>query len=88
MLLGGREKELILPEDIDYDDWLKKGEAAFVVMEKCDLIQHLFKRPLEVWLCLDRALLMEEADYDVRIGEFCLKEETPRNIVIQARKQK
>ncbi|OCH19931.1 methyltransferase [Aliivibrio sp. 1S128] len=85
---AAEKKELILPEDIDYDDWLKKGEVAFVVMEKCDLIQHLFKRPLEVWLCLDRALLMEEADYDVRIGEFCLKEETPRNIVIQARKQK
>lgn len=82
------KKGLTLTDDIDYDIWLEKGKKAFVMMEKCDLIQHLFKRPLEIWLCLDRALLMEEAGYDVRIGEFCLKEETPRNIVIQARKQK
>lgn len=80
------QKNLILPDNIDYEFWLEKGKSAFVVMEKCDLIQHLFKRPLEVWLCLDRALLMEESGYEVRIGQFCLKEETPRNIVIQARR--
>ncbi|WP_300177261.1 methyltransferase [uncultured Aliivibrio sp.] len=85
---AAEKKELKLPQDTNYALWLEKGKAAFLVMEKCDLVQHLFKRPLEVWLCLDRALLMEEAGYEVRIGEFCLKEDTPRNIVIQARKQK
>ena len=85
---SAEKKELKLPQDTNYALWLEKGKAAFLVMEKCDLVQHLFKRPLEVWLCLDRALLMEEAGYEVRIGEFCLKEDTPRNIVIQARKQK
>ncbi len=84
---AAEKKELMLPENVDYEYWFNKGELAFISMEKCDLIQHLFKRPLEVWLCLDRALLMEEANYDVRIGEFCLKEDTPRNIVIQAKKQ-
>ena len=85
---AAEKKELKLPQDTDYALWLEKGKAAFIVMEKCDLVQHLFKRPLEVWLCLDRTLLMEEAGYEVRIGQFCLKEDTPRNIVIQARKQK
>lgn len=85
---AAEQKDLMLPNNIDYEYWLEKGKSAFVVMEKCDLIQHLFKRPLEVWLCLDRALLMEESGYEVRIGQFCLKEDTPRNIVIQARKQK
>lgn len=78
-------KGIKLVDNIDYSIWLEKGEAAFILMEKCDLVQHLFKRPLEMWLCFDRALYLEESGYEVRIGEFCLKEETPRNIVIQAK---
>ncbi|MCE7536458.1 methyltransferase [Aliivibrio fischeri] len=83
---ASEHKKLQLPDDVDFSHWLNKGKEAFVVMEKCDLVQQVFKRPLEVWLCLDRVLLLEEAGYNVRIGEFCLKEDTPRNIVIQAKK--
>ncbi len=82
---AAEKKQMVLTEDIDYSLWLERGKAAFIVMEKCDLIQHLFKRALEIWLCLDRTILLEESGYEVRIGQFCLKEETPRNIVIQAR---
>lgn len=43
-----------------------------------------FRKALEYWLLLDRALFLQEQGYDVELREFCLKQESGRNIVILA----
>lgn len=55
-------------------------------MERLSLIQQVFQRPLELWLVLDQALYLEENGYLVSVNEFCPEEDTPRNILIQAKK--
>ena len=49
-----------------------------------ELVRHLFRRPLEVWLLLDRALFLEEQGYQAEVGTFCPKPMTPRNLLIRA----
>jgi hypothetical protein len=49
-----------------------------------ELVGHLFRRPLEVWLMLDRVLYLEEQGARVGLGTFCDKPVTPCNIVIDA----
>ncbi|MNY82370.1 hypothetical protein D3C86_2244270 [compost metagenome] len=44
----------------------------------------LFRRPLEVWLLLDRALYLQEQGYAVRLGTFCDYRLTPRNLLLLA----
>lgn len=51
---------------------------------KIEAVTQSFRRPLELWLVLDRALRLEEAGYQVRISEFCDKTLTPRNFMILA----
>ncbi len=50
-----------------------------------ELIRAAIRRPLEVWLVLDMAQGLEEAGFDVEVGEFCDKALTPRNLMIRAR---
>jgi hypothetical protein len=49
-----------------------------------ELLRNLFRRPLELWLILDRALYLGERGYDVRVGTFCDSHITPRNLLIIA----
>jgi hypothetical protein len=44
----------------------------------------VFRRPLEVWLALDRVLYLAEQGAEVTWGTFCAKAITPRNIIIDA----
>lgn len=48
------------------------------------LVRGIFRRPLELWLALDAALYLEEQGYRVRVGTFCPREVTPRNLLIHA----
>ncbi|WP_373958502.1 methyltransferase [Vibrio gigantis] len=75
-------KELSLGSDIDFDSYLVQGEALFWEMEKLSLVQQAFRRPLEVWLALDRAIYLKEQGYEVTIEEFCERSITPRNLLI------
>ncbi|HIF9356085.1 TPA: methyltransferase [Photobacterium damselae] len=70
--------------DIDYDYWLAEGKRRFQISERMELVRQLFRRPLEMWLVLDRACFMVEQGYQVEIGLFCEKLMTPRNILINA----
>ena len=51
-----------------------------------ELLRGLFRRPLEIWLLLDRALYLQEAGYQVQLGEFCATSLTPRNLLLLAEK--
>lgn len=48
------------------------------------LVRGLFRRPLELWLVLDRALFLAEQGYNTRVGCFCPASMTPRNLMILA----
>lgn len=73
-----------LPDVINWSHYLKQGETRFKQVSALDLVRFLFRRPLEVWLALDRALLLEEQGYSVTLGTFCPSHITPRNILIKA----
>ena len=61
--------------------WQRQREVM-----RLSLVRHVFRRPLEVWLALDRALYLERAGYRVRLAEFCGRDLTPRNLFISARR--
>lgn len=75
-------KELSLGSNIDFDFYLVQGEAVFWEMEKLSLVQQVFRRPLEIWLALDRAMYLNEQGYEATIEEFCERSVTPRNLLI------
>lgn len=62
--------------------WQRLFEVAAL-----DLARIAFRRPLELWLVLDRALYLQQHGYDVELGTFCARELTPRNILIRAQRR-
>lgn len=77
------QKQLTLP-DVDFGRYLSLGEKRYWHMERMSLVQQVFRRSLEFWLALDKAMYLEQEGYKVNIEEFCAKSITPRNILIQA----
>lgn len=78
-------KQIDLPATIDESHYLQQGEYWFWRISALDLVRFLFRRPLEIWLALDRALLLQEHGYRVQLGTFCPYHITPRNLLIQGR---
>lgn len=78
-------KKMPLPTHIDWTYYLNLGEQRFKQVSALDLVRFLFRRPLEIWLALDRALMLEEQGYTVELGIFCATHLTPRNIMLKAR---
>lgn len=54
-------------------------------LRRLQLVRHAYRRALELWLVLDLALRLEEANYTVVINQFCDRALTPRNIIINAK---
>jgi hypothetical protein len=82
---AAEQKGLSLPDNVDYPAWEAYGASRLAQVRRHELIRHLFRRPLELWLVLDYALFLEEQGYRVRIGTFCQRHLTPRNLLIDAR---
>ncbi|MCC5880909.1 MAG: methyltransferase [Idiomarina sp.] len=80
------EHEWTLPQQIDWQALLSKAEQRYLLLKRLDLIRHVFRRPLELWLVLDRALFLQEHHYEVAIQAFCDYQMTPRNLLISARR--
>ena len=59
--------------------WLRLAEVR-----NLELVRGLFRRPLELWLVLDRALFLKDQGYKVEIGTFCEPTLTPRNLMVLA----
>ncbi|WP_305844037.1 methyltransferase [Photobacterium leiognathi] len=83
-LWAAEQKGMTLPDDINFDYWQQLGEKRFAITERMELVRQLFRRPLELWLVLDRVCFLEESDYKVTLGTFCEKQMTPRNLLIHA----
>lgn len=77
---------LALPSGLDWVLWEQRGEQRLAEVKRLECLRHLFRRPLEVWLVLDLALFLQEQGYHVRLGTFCARELTPRNLLLDARR--
>ncbi|MBV6826756.1 methyltransferase [Pseudomonas sp. PD9R] len=60
------------------------GRQRLAHVRNLELLRGLFRRPLELWLVLDRALFLLEQGYAVRLGTFCETPLTPRNFLLLA----
>ncbi|MBW3198193.1 methyltransferase [Marinobacter nauticus] len=81
------KKQLTLTADVDWAEWLARGEARYRQVRRHELLRHLFRRPLELWLVLDYAVFLEEQGYRVRLGTFCDRQLTPRNLLLDAERE-
>ncbi|MGF0241545.1 methyltransferase [Rhodococcus sp. IEGM1300] len=72
---------------IGQQDWAALETAGWqrlAEVRNLELVRGLFRRPLELWLVLDRALFLHEQGYTVRLGTFCESRLTPRNFLLLA----
>ena len=68
-------------------DWQALEQAGWqrlAEVRNLELVRNLFRRPLELWLLLDRALYLQEQSYNVQLGTFCPHSLTPRNLLLLA----
>ncbi|WP_439135165.1 methyltransferase [Pseudomaricurvus sp.] len=72
------------PDGGNAEDWLERGRLRLQQVQRMELVAHLFRRPLEVWLALDRVLFLESSGATVTLQTFCERSLTPRNILIHA----
>ena len=71
----------------DEQDWAgleAYGWRRLAEVRNLELVRGLFRRPLELWLVLDRALFLGENGYRVEVGTFCEPALTPRNLMVLA----
>jgi hypothetical protein len=78
------EKNISIPSLIDWEQAEKEAWTRFYQTEALSLARGLFRRVIESFLILDRALFLESNGYTVRIGTFCQSSLTPRNLMIVA----
>ncbi|SDI80455.1 Methyltransferase domain-containing protein [Billgrantia gudaonensis] len=81
---AAEQKGLALPARLDAARFEREGQRRLAEVERLELVRHLFRRPLEVWLALDRRMRLEEAGFAVELGTFCARELTPRNLLLRA----
>lgn len=79
---------LTLPAPSSWDELEQRGWQRLAEVRNLELLRALFRRPVEIWLLLDRALFMEEAGYRAELGLFCPSELTPRNLLLIAEKHR
>ncbi|MNL02636.1 hypothetical protein D3C87_1231490 [compost metagenome] len=77
-----KDLSTVVPQDwqaLEAAGWQRLAEVR-----NLELLRGLFRRPLELWLNLDRALFLSEQAYTVRLGTFCETALTPRNFLLLA----
>lgn len=84
-----QEKNLALDlSTVNCSDFEELGYQRFWQMERVSLVQEGFRRLLEMWLVLDKALYLQQQGYQVQIHQFCDRKVTPRNIIVNAQRVK
>jgi hypothetical protein len=76
-----------LPTPSAATDWTQleaEGWRLLAQVRNLELLRALFRRPLELWLLLDRALYLQEQGFAVRLGSFCPYRLSPRNLLLLA----
>ncbi|MDH1264575.1 methyltransferase [Pseudomonas sp. GD03944] len=77
-------KGLPTPSPREWQTLEAEGWRRLAEVRNLELLRALFRRPLEVWLLLDRALYLQEQGYTVQLGQFCDYSLTPRNLLLLA----
>ena len=77
---------MALPDHMDWSTWEQAGWQRFAEVRRLELVRLAFRRALELWLVLDRAVYLQRHGYVVRVQTFCDRSVTPRNILISARR--
>ncbi|MDO8698122.1 MAG: methyltransferase, partial [Pseudomonas sp.] len=77
-------KDLPTPPSRDWAALEALGWQRLAQVRNLELVRGLFRRPLELWLLLDRALYLQSQDYQVRLGTFCAPQLSPRNLLLLA----
>ena len=77
-------KELSTIGTPDWQALETAGWQRLAEVRNLELLRGLFRRPLELWLNLDRAIFLNERGYVVRLGTFCDTPLTPRNFLLLA----
>ncbi|SMQ27559.1 Methyltransferase domain-containing protein [Pseudomonas helmanticensis] len=80
-------KELSTVGSQKWDEIETTGWQRLAEVRNLELLRGLFRRPLELWLNLDRALFLAEQGYLVRLGTLCAAPLTPRNLLLLAERQ-
>ncbi len=78
-------KNLPAPGQQDWAALEAAGWQRLAEVRNLELVRNLFRRPLELWLVLDRALYLQARGYEVQLGTFCPASLTPRNLLLIAR---
>ena len=81
------QHQLTLPVNTDWTHYLQRGARRLQLVQRIELVRHLFRRPLELWLMLDKALYLQQHGYEVRLTQLCDYHITPRNLLLSAIKQ-
>lgn len=77
-------RDVPLPGEQDWPALEARGWQRLVEVRNLELLRNLFRRPLELWLLLDRALYLQEQGYHVKLGTFCNYQLSPRNLLLLA----
>jgi hypothetical protein len=80
-------KQIPAPGTQDWPALEAAGWRRLAQVRNLELLRNLFRRPLELWLILDRALYLQQRNYQVRVGTFCHSQTTPRNLLILAERR-
>lgn len=83
-LWAARQKGLAFDGQQQLPELTQMAEHRLGQVDRMELIQHMFRRHLELWLVLDRCLYLQENGYETSISTFCAHEVTPRNLAIRA----
>ena len=78
---------LLLPQELDHAHWEATGRQRFREVSALDLVRQRFRRMIELWVVLDLAVALEESGYRVRLETFCERPVSPRNLLLQARRE-
>jgi hypothetical protein len=79
-----RHHQMTPPTHFDENLWLQRGQLRWRQVQRLQILRHLFRRALELWLVLDRALYLQEHGYHIELFQFCSRQLTPRNLLLQA----
>lgn len=81
---AAQQHQWILPTNIDWLYFLNMAAKRQQLIKRIELVRHLFRRPLELWLLLDKMLYLQQHGYKVNAHEFCDFRLSPRNLLLTA----
>ena len=78
-----KRHNITLPS-FDPDTAQKEGHQKAQLFRSLSMIRTPFRRLIEVWLVLDKALWLKDNGWECQVATFCQQSLTPRNILIVA----